>query len=706
MTSRQVITSFGMFATFATFATGLPAAMAAAETGGRPAQAESADPLEAGYTAMLASLRADVAEALPTVDARKQADLETARTAVAAARKAADEARQAIGKLQSAKGLVEHAKNKWIGDAEKGITRAEAALKNAASAAERETAEEELAKWRANKEEGIKALAERQAALAQLQLDEPALTAAHQAAQAALARQLAHETEAVRSLLAELEPLLASDTLDAKLVKGAVLAAATPQGLADFARKGPGQQALVDRLLSDGQLMKEMLIAGGANRNHYGRAMEIYTDILEASPRAAAGLYQGLALATALEHAEPLPQANTAEAIGAPAVVDPVKRYLHYEKASLDGELDPAFKGFSVWEYRMIVGCDAPDEILAWGREMLRTYRPDHISTQDYGWRYSAAVRTDVRYGSQHVKDDLPSLHKYQNIPMNGGVCGRRAFFGRFLLRSFGIPVWGVTQRAHAAVGRWTPDGWVVNLGAGFQFSWWDKDAAPRSGSDFLLETQAREHGSAYLKVLRAQWVGMILGEQAYNDRRNIPGGFWSRAGHYQTKILAADAVELGPVGEELAEANEPEAPATTPQAPVKPSEQRIVIDPNGTITIPAVAYAGSTGNTTVMASVSGGMQMHATGGFTARYEVTSPQAGRYVLTARVATLHQGQTFLLTANDSDQPIEAKVPLTIGLWQQSSPVEVSLVAGRNVLHYEVPPGTRGMTIKEFTLEPVK
>jgi hypothetical protein len=104
MTSRQFITSFGMFATFAT---GLPAAMAAAETGGRPAQAESADPLEAGYTAMLASLRADVAEALPTVDARKQADLETARTAVAAARKAADEAQQAIGKLVARNSQIE-----------------------------------------------------------------------------------------------------------------------------------------------------------------------------------------------------------------------------------------------------------------------------------------------------------------------------------------------------------------------------------------------------------------------------------------------------------------------------------------------------------------------------------------------------------------------------------------------------------------------
>jgi len=107
-----------------------------------------------------------------------------------------------------------------------------------------------------------------------------------------------------------------------------------------------------------------------------------------------------------------------------------------------------------------------------------------------------------------------------------------------------------------------------------------------------------------------------------------------------------------------------------------------------------------------VIASVSGGIQMHAAGGFGARHEVTAPRAGRFVLTARVATLHQGQAFLLAANDSGQPVEAKVPLTTGLWQQSSPVKVSLVAGRNVLHYEVPSGTRGITINGFTLEPAE
>ena len=73
--------------------------------------------------------------------------------------------------------------------------------------------------------------------------------------------------------------------------------------------------------------------------------------------------------------------------LNAPATVDPVKRYLHYEKAYLDGELDPAFKNMTAWECRFITNADAPDNVLAWGREMLRNYRPDQILTPDYGWR-------------------------------------------------------------------------------------------------------------------------------------------------------------------------------------------------------------------------------------------------------------------------------------------------------------------------------
>jgi hypothetical protein len=497
--------------------------------------------------------------------------------------------------------------------------------------------------------------------------------------------------------------VLASEKLDSKLVKATVLTTATPHGLAEFAQSGQPQQALIEKLLSDGKLMKEMLVAGGASGGKYGQAAQLYAAIRQASPKSADDPLQRLALATALEHAVPIAQSNADTETGAPATVDPVKRYQHYEKAFLAGELDPAFKDFSTWEYRMVVECDAPDHILSWGREMLRSYRPDHINSTDYGWRYVAAVRTDVRYGSQDVKNDLPHLHSYQNIPLNGGVCGRRAFFGRFILRAFGIPVWGVTQHKHAALSHWTPKGWVVNLGAGFNASWWDKDDAPRSGADFLLETQAREHGPEYLKVLRAQWISRVLGEQAYNDRKKVAGGFWSSVGHYQTVLLASKAVALGPLGQELAEANETREKLGKVAA--SDADKKITIATNGSIVVPAVAHEKPSGAFATMLGFSGGQQMHCKGGYQGRYAIEVPKAGKYALTARVATFTDGQTLHITPNGAAQPVEATVPFTIGLWQETKPIEITLTQGRNALTVALPQGSRGVTVKDFTLRPL-
>ena len=687
-------------------AIGLPKVCGANARAPQTSLTEAGQKLEGRFVEQLKTLQAEINKALPKIDEQQNAAFGKARDAVRKAEADAEAAQQALGKIQTAKALVEHAKGKWIGGAEKGIAEAEAVMKKAATDAQREAAQKDLAKWQANKEDGLKALKERQGALDKAKADEPKLTQANQAAQAALARARTSELSAVRDLMTAAGAVLAGDKLDATLVKGAVLAEATPRGLAEFAQQGREQEALVDKLLADGALMKQMLETGGAKFGSYGRAMEIYTAIQKASPKAREGIFQRLALAVSLEHAKPIPQSNPDDQSSAPATVDPVKRYLHYEKASLVGELDAAFKGLSAWEYRMVVDSDAPDQILAWGREMLRNYRPDHICNPDYGWRYSGTVRTEVPYGSQNVKDDLPSLQSYQNIIKDGGVCGRRAFFGRFILQSFGIPTWGVTQHKHAALSHWTPKGWVVNLGAGFEHSWWDKDEAPRSGADFLLETQAREHGQDYLKVLRAQWISRALGEQQFNDRKGIPGGFWSGIAHYQSVALASAAVALGPLGQELAEANESKEKQKVEQPKLADTDQKLVIGQNGAITIPAVAHSKPSGHFVAMRSYAGGMQLHCTVGFKADYAVEAPRAGKYVLTARVATVQEGQKLRLAANEAGAPVEIAVPYTIGKWQQTTPVEIALVGGKNVIHFTLVDGSRGVSIKDFTLTPLK
>jgi hypothetical protein len=545
--------------------------------------------------------------------------------------------------------------------------------------------------------------------------DKDAAKKALEGAQQDLVEAQAKAQSAAKALLARLEPFLASDKLDARLVKAAVLAHATPRGLAEFAQQGAEHEALVDKLLGDDALMKQMLVAGGAKHGKYGEAMRIYTAIQEGGLKTNDDLFQRLALATALEHAVPIEQNNPASHTDAPAIIDPVKRHLHYQKAWLEGELDPAFKTLNAWELRMVVNCDAPDHILAWGREILRNYRPDHMRTSNPGWRYSMIIKTDVLYGSKDVGNDRPTLQQYQNIIANGGVCGRRAFFGRFILRSFGIPVWGVTQKAHAAVGRWTPDGWVVNLGAAFKWSWWDKDETSRSGSDFLLETQAREADTHYLKVLRAQWISDVLGETDFNDRSAVVGGFWSNIAQYQSRAIAAaiDAKDLGTVGEDIAESNESKEVETITESPITKADRQIVVGPEGYITIPAVALTDSdqSGKAFIpMAGASGGTLLHCNRDMKAEqhfeYRINVPKAGKYTLTANVVTVQSDQKLLLTTNGSPEPLEIALPYTMGMWDATPSVEVTLAQGQNILRFTRPAPSRGVTINVFILAPAR
>jgi hypothetical protein len=99
-------------------------------------------------------------------------------------------------------------------------------------------------------------------------------------------------------------------------------------------------------------------------------------------------------------------------------------------------------------------------------------------------------------------------------------------------------------------------------------------------------------------------------------------------------------------------------------------------------------------------------MQLHCLGGFKAAYRFNAPFSGKYALTARVATVQSGQQFLIAINDPKKPIESAVPFTLGMWQQTPPVEVTLERGKNTIHFGLKEGSRGVTIKDFTLTAVK
>jgi hypothetical protein len=540
--------------------------------------------------------------------------------------------------------------------------------------------------------------------------DKEAAAKAHEAAITALGLATTNALAPSSAILKDLEKFLSSDKLDAQLIKYFILATATPRGLAEFAQQGPEQEALLEKLFSDADLMKQMAMADGASGGKYGQAMTIYTAIQKTSEKAKSGPLQRLALAISLEHAVPVYQSNPEAFTNAPTTVDPVKRYQHFEKAFLANELDPSFKDLTVWDYRNAVNGNEPDDILAWGREMLRNYRPDHIATKDTRWRYVAAVKTEVKYGSGDQKNDRPTLQQYQNIIMNGGVCGRRAFFGRFILRCFGIPTLARPQPGHATLVHWSPAGWVINLGAGW--GWGSVDGAP--DIDFLAMTQARNVAAEYPKVQRAQWVGMVLGEQKSPGFGSGPSGFWNGVALYQQRAIIekSKAVALAAVGTDIGEANESKEKDVIEKIVIPEADRKITVGADGVITIPAVACSKPTESTAkiiFMKSYLGGYQLHYNRNGTAEtfeYTVEAPEAGKYALSARVVTTSAEQHLLVKINDAAAPIDIAVPFTIGMWDKTPPVEVTLQKGKNVLLFSRNDPVKGLTIKDFTLTPVK
>jgi hypothetical protein len=666
--------------------------------------------LLARYSDQLNALKAEIEKALPKIDEQKKSAYLKGLDAEKAAEAELAAAQNNMGEIQRGQALVGHAKGKWIGGADNGIAKAKDMLKKATTEAERQAAQKELAKWQKNREEGVAALKERQAVLDNAILQKPKWEKQLDAAKKALADAKANSMNAANGL--GMNAFLVSDKLDAKLAKCQILTEATPRGLAEFAQQSKEQEALAEKLLADDDLMIQMAIAGGAKQGKYGQAMKIYTDIQKASRGANNGVLQRLALGTSLEHAVPINQRNATAKTDAPATVDPLKRYMHFEKAYLNNELDPGFKDLSVWDYRMVVDGEEPDEILTWGRQMLHNYRPDHISTSNYSWRYVDAVRTDVMYGSQDNKYDKDELQFFQNILMNGGVCGRRAFFGRFILRSFGIPTVARPQRGHAALAHWTPDGWVVCLGGGWGAGWASGPEETSRGritdTIFLAQTQARMTGKPFEQVWRAKTAGTVLA-------REDVSGLWNSVALYRQRAIIeeAKAVTLAAVGEDIGEANETKEKVDIAKVTITEADKKILVGRDGVITIPAAACSKptkSTGKIIFMPSNLGGKQLHySRNGQNQEFEYTfdAPKAGKYALAAQVVTPSWKQHLTVKVNGADRPIDIALPFTVGMWDKTQPVEITLAKGKNVLTFSREhEGLKGVTIREFTLEPVK
>jgi len=83
-----------------------------------------------------------------------------------------------------------------------------------------------------------------------------------------------------------------------------------------------------------------------------------------------------------------------------------------------------------------------------------------------------------------------------------------------------------------------------------------------------------------------------------------------------------------------------------------------------------------------------------------------APAAGKYTLSARVVTTSADQHLSVAINEQTMATDIAVPFTVGMWERTQPVEVKLAEGRNVLCFTRGEAAKGLTIKEFTLKPVK
>lgn len=542
------------------------------------------------------------------------------------------------------------------------------------------------------------------------------------------------------ALVTDLKPLLSSDALDPKLMRIAILNHGTPRGLAEFAQQGAGEEKLLEKLFADEPLMRQILEAGGANGGEYGEAMQVYTAILKASERAreVGSIFQRLALGTSIhmpwlqtetkavkldaeaeagaESPTLLPQDKKGGVHGivyrTETGVAQVPRYLHYEKAFLDGELDPDFKDMNTWECRFITDSEYSNEDLTWTRQMMRIYRPDHITTEDTQWRYVRFIKSDVPYCST-THDPSLGTRAQMEIAL-GGICGRRAFLGRLTSRAFGIPTRASTQTGHGAMCHWSPDGWVICLGAWWNMAW----CGPQSGLDFLLDSQAREFESDYQQILRAQWLGDAFGEKKVSispGKYGIGGEFWDGLAFVNKQIIVkkaeVKALELAG-GMKLGESDELLGDEVGEDIDIPDADKEVVVAADGSMTIPAVACYSprkSSDRILFLKSWEKGYQLHYSRlgqrPELFKYRVEVPAEGEYELTAQAATVSPNLEILVRVN-RDEPVPFSMPFTKGFWENSDPVKVKLAEGSNVISISARTPNRGVSIKNWQLKPVK
>lgn len=559
-----------------------------------------------------------------------------------------------------------------------------------------QSAQETLDRARALQQE----LAKEHASDAAIQQAQTAVDQANSSVQAchAAAQEVAQSILKQEGIASFLSPQTIEDT---PLMVAYAIQQASPTKLAEWCQHASeqDQEALVNLLNPDPSetseddnfclSLSDLIQHGIPAQGNYGRTLQLYKLISQEQQKQAivATTYpvlQRLALAVALELAAPLPKTAIHPEN---ATMDPLQRYQHYQQAYLEGELDPAFDTFSVWQLRHVVNNDADHDELAWGRACLRNHRPDLVLSNDPHWRYTRIVRTDVAY--KHP-DWYKERRSYDQILSGGGECGPRAWYGRFITQAFGIPIWGCQQPGHAAMCRWTSKGWQVCLGADFPYCYW----LGRCGPDFLLETQARTACSEDAVIYRQQVLRLEMVEYDLAPGHNLvrskgivdPNYPWTALAYFQRTLLAESPqtdISLGVTSSPQLHHNTIDRLRKVSCLPPLLKHYSTVGAWPNRVTIAADTTVGDKKNIAIMPSFQGcnqvwmGAQSELVYTLNARSLATHT---KYQLAIQYNTIHRDEPDIvvsLQGKDTVSLTKISLDYTMGLWKDSDPVVIEV-----------------------------
>ena len=495
--------------------------------------------------------------------------------------------------------------------------------------------------------------------------------------------------------------------------------------LGAFAKADPANQAFLAWLLKNTPAM-ELYLEGAVpiglaarEANDYTlntTSLEVWKNILKSDPDAKDGLYLKMAIALAL--APPAPGG----AGSADKADDAISRYQHYKLAHQNKELMPSFDHLTVWEYTKVLTSGASSADLTWARAMVNSFRPDLridervVESTSLVWRRAAPPKFYPNGGYQNFK----------NVLSGGGKCGPRSSWSVMICRAFGIPAIGVGQPAHACVAYKSANpmlqpqpgsAWKVGFGGGWQVS----KLEGMSGPEFLAAVEKRSDAAKFSCVEHLRWLAGALTdpdraaafmEVAHKINDSITAGKTDITASLKPEEAEADPGVKAAVAGKSVQPAASATPANISAAPVKAAAGALLVDAASFAqTGGKISWGGQTPHVLVHDSHTGGKQIYFQQQMKeqwADFTLDVPTAGNYQITMKAACINDDQ-LLEICSGSNVIATVSIANSLGLWEDTKPVELKLERGKQTLRVQTPVSVdaenhkRGIALKSFELK---